>query len=145
MGALAIDGTLLALADPARRRTIELLRAKPRRAGELAEATGLTAPQMSKHLRVLRTHGLVEEERGGPDDDARVRVYRLRREPFAELGSWLDEVEAFWTNQLQAFKRHVEDAAAKRGRAEALSSSKGRAERSEDPGKRPERRLGSKR
>jgi DNA-binding transcriptional ArsR family regulator len=108
MGAAAVDRTLAALADPARRRTIELLRAKPRRAGELAEAQGLTAPAMSKHLRVLRTHGIVEEERGRPEDDARVRVYRLRREPFAELGAWLAEVEAFWSDQLGAFKAHAE-------------------------------------
>jgi DNA-binding transcriptional ArsR family regulator len=108
MGAAAVDRAFAALADPARRRTIELLRARPRRAGELAEAQGLTAPAMSKHLRVLRTHGLVEEERGGPEDDARVRVYRLRREPFAELHAWLAEVEAFWTDQLDAFKAHAE-------------------------------------
>jgi DNA-binding transcriptional ArsR family regulator len=117
MGAAArIDDTLAALADPARRRTIELLRDRPRRAGELADAQGLTAPAMSKHLRVLRTHGLVEEERGGPGDDARVRVYRLRREPFAELTSWLAEVEAFWDDQLRAFKAHAEHAAAKRSK-----------------------------
>ena len=108
MRAVAVDETFAALADPARRRTVELLRARPRRAGELAEAQGLTAPQMSKHLRVLRTHGLVEEERGGPDDDARVRVYRLRREPFAALGTWVAEVEAFWDDQLRAFKAHAE-------------------------------------
>lgn len=104
----AIDGVFEALADPARRRTIELLRARPRRAGELALAQGLTAPAMSRHLRVLRTHGLVEEERGSPTDDARVRVYKLRRQPFDELGAWLAEVEAFWADQLGAFKAHAE-------------------------------------
>lgn len=103
-----IDEALAALADPARRRTVELLRARPRRAGELALAQGLTAPQMSKHLRVLRTHGLVEEARGGPDDDLRVRVYRLRHEPFVALGAWLAEVETFWDDQLRAFKAHAE-------------------------------------
>jgi DNA-binding transcriptional ArsR family regulator len=103
-----VDGTLAALADPARRRTVELLRDRPRRAGELATAQGLSAPAMSKHLRILRSHGVVEEERGGPGDDARVRVYRLRREPFADLHAWLQEVEAFWTDQLAAFKAHAE-------------------------------------
>jgi DNA-binding transcriptional ArsR family regulator len=117
MGAAAtIDDTLAALADPARRRTIELLRDRPRRAGELAEAQGLAPPAMSKHLRVLRTHGLVEEERGRPDDDARVRVYRLRREPFDELGAWLAEVEAFWDDQLRAFKAHAERSSGKRSK-----------------------------
>ena len=74
-----LDATLAALADPTRRRVVELLRERPRRAGELAEAFGVSAPAMSRHLRVLRTRGLVEEER--VDEDARVRVYRLRREP----------------------------------------------------------------
>ena len=108
MSAVALDRTLAALADPVRRHTIELLRARPRRAGELAEAQGLTAPAMSKHLRVLRTHGLVEEARGAPGDDARVRVYRLVREPFAHLRTWAAEVEAFWSDQLDAFKAHAE-------------------------------------
>jgi DNA-binding transcriptional ArsR family regulator len=61
---------------------------------------------MSRHLRVLRRSGLVEEQRQG--DDARVRVYRLRQEPFGALRHWLDEVQAFWTLELQAFKQHAE-------------------------------------
>ena len=55
--------TLSALADPTRRRVVELLRERPRRAGELAAAFDASAPAMSRHLRVLRTRGLVEEER----------------------------------------------------------------------------------
>lgn len=85
---------------------MELLCGGPRRAGELAEAFALSAPAMSRHLRVLRTRGLVEEAR--VDDDARVRVYRLRRERFAELQSWLAQVESFWTDQLDAFRVHAE-------------------------------------
>ena len=61
---------------------------------------------MSRHLRVLRTSGLIEEDR--VDDDARVRVYRLRPEPFRSLQEWLEEVESFWTDQLGAFKAHAE-------------------------------------
>lgn len=61
---------------------------------------------MSRHLRVLRTTGLVEEQR--TEDDARVRLYRLRQEPFLALRSWLDEVETFWTDQLGAYKAHVQ-------------------------------------
>jgi DNA-binding transcriptional ArsR family regulator len=110
----ALDRTLAALADPTRRRVVELLRREPHRAGELAEAFGMSAPAMSRHLRVLRTRGLVEEtrEEGG---DARCRVYRLRPEPFRDLASWLAEVESFWTDQLGAFKRHAERAQ-RRGR-----------------------------
>jgi DNA-binding transcriptional ArsR family regulator len=101
-----LDETLAALADPTRRRVVDLLRERPRRAGELSAAFYLSAPAMSRHLRVLRTRGLVEEERAA--DDARARIYRLRPEPFDELQSWLAEVESFWTDQLDGFKRHAE-------------------------------------
>jgi len=54
----------------------------------------ISAPAMSRHLRVLRTSGLIELT--GGDDDARLRVYRLRRAPFVALQGWLGEVEALW-------------------------------------------------
>jgi DNA-binding transcriptional ArsR family regulator len=101
-----IDTTLGALADPARRRAVDLLRERPRRAGELAAASSLSGPAMSRHLRILRTSGLVEA--GADPHDARVRVYRLRHERFADLQAWLDQVHAFWSEQLGAFKSHVE-------------------------------------
>jgi DNA-binding transcriptional ArsR family regulator len=101
-----LDDTLAALADPTRRRVVELLRKRPRRAGELAAAFRVSPPAMSRHLRVLRTRGLIEEER--VEDDGRVRIYRLRPERFHQLQAWLDEVEAFWTGQLEAFKTHAE-------------------------------------
>lgn len=87
-----LDRTLAALADPARRSAVELLRKRPRRAGELAAALALSAPRMSQHLRVLRRSGLVEG--GGLDEDARVRVYRLRPEGLSKLRHWLDGVES---------------------------------------------------
>jgi DNA-binding transcriptional ArsR family regulator len=102
----ALDRTLAALSDPTRRSVVELLRRRPRRAGELADALDMSAPAMSRHLRVLRTHGLVEEDHAG--EDARVRVYRLRHEPFRALRRWLDDVEAFWTRELDAFAEHAE-------------------------------------
>ena len=102
----AIDRTLAALADPARRQVVDLLRKRPHRAGELASATGLSAPSMSRHLRALRASGLVEESH--PEFDARVRIYRLRGEPMAQLKTWLDETEQLWTQQLAAFKAHLE-------------------------------------
>lgn len=101
-----VDRTLAALADPTRRRVVDLLRARPRRAGELAEALSMSPPAMSRHLRVLRTGGLVEEDHAG--EDARVRVYRLRPEPFDALRRWVEEVERFWTGQLVSFKEHAE-------------------------------------
>ena len=101
-----IDRTLAALADPTRRRVVDLLRKKPLRAGDLAAAFEMSAPAMSRHLRVLRKSGLVEEE--ALEDDARVRMYRLRPERFAAMRTWLDEVEGYWTSQLAAFKAHAE-------------------------------------
>jgi DNA-binding transcriptional ArsR family regulator len=101
-----LDRTMSALSDPTRRGVIELLRKRPRRAGELAEALEMSAPAMSRHLRVLRTHGIVEEDHAG--EDARVRVYRLRHEPFRALRRWLDEVEEFWAGELDAFAKHAE-------------------------------------
>jgi DNA-binding transcriptional ArsR family regulator len=104
--ASTLDRTFAALADPTRRAVVELLRADPHRAGDLAAAFAMSPPAMSRHLRVLRKTGLVEESE--LDHDARVRVYRLRRERFAELRDWLAEVEAFWTDQLDGFKAHAE-------------------------------------
>lgn len=101
-----LDRTLAALADPTRRGVVELLRKRPRRAGELAASLAMSAPAMSRHLRVLRRTGLVEEDHQG--EDARVRRYRLRPEPFRELGRWVDEVEAFWAGELAAFKEYAE-------------------------------------
>lgn len=101
-----LDVTLLALADPTRRRVVDLLRKKPQRAGDLAEALSMSAPRLSRHLRVLRRSGLIED--GGVEEDARVSLYRLRPERFAALRGWLDDVEAFWATELSAFKAHVE-------------------------------------
>jgi len=107
--AAELDRTLAALADPTRRRVVDLLRNGPCRAGELARAVEMSGPAMSRHLRVLRTRGLVEEEHGSGESDARVRTYRLRRQPFASLQSWIEEVTAFWTGQLDSFRAHVEN------------------------------------
>jgi DNA-binding transcriptional ArsR family regulator len=103
---VSLDDTLAALADPTRRAVVDLLRREPRRAGELAESLGMSPPAMSRHLRVLRQCGLVEEDR--LDDDGRVRLLRLRPQPFDELRQWVDEVEQFWAGQLNSFKRHAE-------------------------------------
>ena len=105
----ALDRTLAALADPYRRQVVDLLRERPRRAGELAEATGLSAPAMSRHLRTLRMSGLIAESH--PEFDARVRVYALQRGPMAELKAWLEHTEAGWTEQLAAFKAKMEEGA----------------------------------
>lgn len=104
--AAQVDTTLAALADPHRRRTVELLARGPRPAGELARELGLSPPTMSRHLRALREGGLVQESH--PEFDARVRIYALRPEPMVHLLRWLEESERLWTDQLAAFKAHVE-------------------------------------
>ncbi|HYF47842.1 MAG TPA: metalloregulator ArsR/SmtB family transcription factor [Planctomycetota bacterium] len=104
-----LDQTLSALADPMRRSVIDLLRRKPRPASALADALRLSRPAMSRHLRVLRASGLVEEHH--PADDARYRVYSLRPEPFANMRVWLNEVESFWSHQLNSLKEHIERSA----------------------------------
>jgi DNA-binding transcriptional ArsR family regulator len=103
----SIDAALIALADPLRRRTVELLALRPHRAGELAGALGVTPPTMSKHLRILRNGGLVTDT--PPSFDTRVRVYRLRQEPFSDLRLWLERTEQGWTEQLGAFSAYVRE------------------------------------
>jgi DNA-binding transcriptional ArsR family regulator len=105
-GRPGLDRTLAALADPNRRRVIDILRRQPMRAGELASRAGLSAPAMSRHLRTLRRSGLVEEDHDGLD--ARVRIYRLSPQPMAQLKAWLEETERLWGLQPGAFKAHVE-------------------------------------
>ncbi len=102
----SIDATLAALADPDRRRAVELLGQRPRRAGELADALKLPAPAMSRHLRTLKASGLVEETH--PEFDARVRIYALKDGAMADLKKWLADTERLWTDQLASFKAHVD-------------------------------------
>jgi DNA-binding transcriptional ArsR family regulator len=102
-----LDRTLSALADPTRRRVVDLLRERPRRAGEIAQTFGMSRPAMSRHLRVLRTHGLVEEQRDA--GDARARVYQLRPEPIDELSTWIGDVQRFWDDQLESFRQLADE------------------------------------
>jgi len=101
-----LDRTLAALADPRRRRVVDLLRERPRRAGDLAQEARVSFPAMSRHLKLLRRSGLVAEERD--EFDSRVRIYRLRPEAMAELKTWLAETDALWARQLSAFKEHLQ-------------------------------------
>ena len=105
----ALGLALAALTDPTRRAVVALLAHGPQRAGELAATLAMAPPSLSRHLRVLRKSGLVADDE--PEHDARIRLYRLRPESLAPLQGWLDELQAFWGDQLQAFKAHVEKAA----------------------------------
>lgn len=102
----SLDRTLSALADPHRRRVVDLLRKGPLRAGELAEKAKLTPPAMSRHLKTLRAAGIIQESH--PQFDARVRIYALNPKPIADLRAWLEETEELWTTQLASLKAHIE-------------------------------------
>lgn len=101
-----IDGTLAVLADPTRRRVVELLGERSLRASEIAERLGVSRPTMSNQLRALRSGGLVDVELS--EEDGRARRYRLRPERLAQLSIWLSERERAWESQLEAFRSHVE-------------------------------------
>jgi DNA-binding transcriptional ArsR family regulator len=107
--AISIDSDkerrLAALADGTRRRIVELLATRPHTASEIHRAFPIAAPAVSRHLRVLREAGLVEERR--PRDDRRVRLYTLRPEPVQELAGWLEGVGRMWQTQLDSFRDHV--------------------------------------
>lgn len=106
---VALDQTLAALAEPSRRRVVQLLGEGPLRAGELATAIGASRPATSRHLRVLREAQLVEEM---PDpSDGRGRIYSLRTAPLRDLGTWLEQVQQFWDDQLASFASLVEEEA----------------------------------
>lgn len=90
------------LAEPSRRRILDLLRDGERPVGELVSLTALTQPSVSKHLRVLREAGLVDVRA-----DAQRRLYRVRAEPLAELDRWLEPYRALWTKRLDDLERHL--------------------------------------
>jgi DNA-binding transcriptional ArsR family regulator len=92
------------LAEPQRRRILDLLRGDERSVGDLVAALGLTQPGVSKHLRMLRAAGLVEVR-----VDAQRRLYRLRAEPLREIDEWLAPYRAAWRDRLDALERHLEE------------------------------------
>jgi DNA-binding transcriptional ArsR family regulator len=93
-----------ALAEPSRRRILDLLRGGERSVGDLVGRLGLSQPGVSKHLRVLREAGLVEVRPEG-----RRRWYRLRAQPLAEVDEWLEPYRAHWSERLDALERHLEE------------------------------------
>ncbi|MBA2385288.1 MAG: winged helix-turn-helix transcriptional regulator [Actinobacteria bacterium] len=93
---------LEALADPTRRRIVELLADGERSAGELASHFRTSRPAVSRHLRVLREQGLVRTR-----SEAQRRVYSLDPAPLAELDAWLARYRSFWTNRLGALDTEV--------------------------------------
>ena len=93
---------LEALADPTRRRIVELLVEGERSAGEIAAEFPTSRPGVSRHLRVLRERGLVRARGEG-----RRRLYSLDPAPLAELDEWLERYRSFWTNRLDALETEI--------------------------------------
>jgi len=98
--------SLAAIADPTRRRIVELLAARERTAGELVEAFDLSAPAISQHLNVLREAGLIATRVEG-----QTRVQSLDPAGLDELEAWLQRTRRFWSRRLDAleFELRAED------------------------------------
>jgi DNA-binding transcriptional ArsR family regulator len=95
--------TLEVLAEPSRRRILDLLLSGERPVGELVVDTALSQPSVSKHLRVLREAGLVEVR-----SDAQRRIYRVNPEPLRNLDEWLAPYRRLWASRLGALGQHLE-------------------------------------
>ena len=100
---MGVTTTFAVLAEPTRRRILDLLRDEPRSVGDLVSELGLTQPGTSKHLKVLRDAGLVTVRR-----DAQRRWYELRPDPLAEVDAWLAPYRQLWANRLDALERHLD-------------------------------------
>jgi DNA-binding transcriptional ArsR family regulator len=96
--------TFKVLAEPTRRRILDLLLERPRPVGELVARLAISQPGVSKHLRVLREAGLVDVRK-----DAQRRWYELRPAPLADLDAWLAPYRRLWTGRLDALERHLDD------------------------------------
>ena len=93
-----------ALADPTRRRIVEVLADGERSAGDLARLFTLTQPAVSQHLRTLRDAGLVRVRH-----DAQRRIYSLDARGFSQIDAWLSRYRAFWNTNLDALERALTD------------------------------------
>jgi DNA-binding transcriptional ArsR family regulator len=101
-----------AVSNPTRRRILDLLRGRPRPAGELVDAfPSLPQPAVSRHLRVLREAGLV-----GVSSRAQQRIYSLRAARLRELDAWVSTYRVYWTSQLDALETHLDRTARGPGR-----------------------------
>ena len=92
------------LAEPSRRRILDLLRERERPVGELVARLRISQPGVSKHLRVLREAGLVAVRA-----DGRRRLYGLDPGPLAEVDEWLAPYRRHWGERLDALERHLEE------------------------------------
>lgn len=102
--------TFSAIADPTRRRILDLLTARARNAGEIAAAfPRLTQPGVSRHLKVLREAHLVHVT-----VRAQERIYALNAEGMADLYAWMAKYQALWPEALDSLEHYLDAGAAKR-------------------------------
>ncbi|MBS1861035.1 MAG: helix-turn-helix transcriptional regulator [Actinobacteria bacterium] len=92
-----------AVAEGSRRVILDLLARGPRPVGEIVTATGLSQPNASRHLRILREAGLVASRA-----DGQRRIYELRPAGLAELIGWVAPYQALWKTSLDALERHLD-------------------------------------
>lgn len=91
-----------AIADPNRRRMLDMMFEESRTVGSLAEALGISQPAASQHMQVLRLAGLVDERVEGRRTFYSVRAVELRT-----VADWIAKYEAFWTEKLDALETHL--------------------------------------
>jgi DNA-binding transcriptional ArsR family regulator len=91
------------LAEPNRRRILDLLRDGERGVGDLVDELAVSQPAVSKHLRVLREAGLVDVRA-----DAQRRLYRVRAEGLRDVDDWLEPYRALWSSALDDLERQLE-------------------------------------
>src|SRR4051794_39394987 len=99
-----MENAFAVLAEPNRRRILDLLRDRERPVGEIVDALSVSQPAVSKHLRVLREAGVVEARA-----DAQRRLYRVRPEPLRDIDAWLEPYRALWSDSLDALERHLDE------------------------------------
>jgi DNA-binding transcriptional ArsR family regulator len=99
------------LAEPSRRRILDLLRDDERSVGDLVARLPLSQPGVSRHLRVLRDAGLVKVRQ-----DAQRRLYAVDPEPLAEIDAWLAPYRSLWADRLDALEAHLDTKKARKRR-----------------------------
>jgi DNA-binding transcriptional ArsR family regulator len=103
---MTVQAILEVLAEPHRRRILELLERGERPVGDLVAELGLAQPTVSKHLKVLRQHGLVRVRA-----DAQRRLYRIRADPLIELDAWLERYRRLWSGRLDRLAGYLDESA----------------------------------
>lgn len=116
-----VDGVYRAIADPTRRRILDLLAQRDLPVGDMVGQFAISQPAVSQHLRVLREVGLVSPQRAG-----RRQVYRLHAEALAEVYDWLAHYEGFWSERFARLSGYLDDLAEREGGAGEAGRAAGR-------------------